>query len=145
VNCTHLGNKLGERTDVITRSSQFLTRYGFAEQVMKHELLVRRSLKARPPGDALRILGGPQSQKSAFSFDSSARTSSLDPPVLLPVCVALFQLPHFLFLVLGVLLELGDGALHFLTSEAHLLASSSAFCDLCQVSAIVQREKPTHP
>jgi hypothetical protein len=51
-----LANSSGQKIPAVARVLGFLTRYGFAERVTKHEPIFRKTLNAPPPGDALRIL-----------------------------------------------------------------------------------------
>jgi hypothetical protein len=43
-------------TDLVTRVLEFLTRYGFAEMVVKHQPLYRKSADVPDPGDSLTFL-----------------------------------------------------------------------------------------
>ena len=51
-----LADSLGQPVGAIVRVLEFLTRYGFAERISKHELIFRKLGDAPDPGGTLRIL-----------------------------------------------------------------------------------------
>jgi hypothetical protein len=51
-----LANALEEPTEAVVQVMEFLSRYGFAHRVTKHELIFRKAENAPSPGDALRVL-----------------------------------------------------------------------------------------
>jgi hypothetical protein len=51
-----LANTLGQPTDMITRTLEFLARYKFIERMTKHELIFRKIPTGPSPGEAVRIL-----------------------------------------------------------------------------------------
>ena len=51
-----LANSLGQSLNGIVRILQFLTRYGFVEQVTEREMMFRRLVVSQHPGKAVRVL-----------------------------------------------------------------------------------------
>lgn len=51
-----LANVLEQPTHAVVRVLEFLAKYGFAERVMKRELIFRKVVNTPRPGDALRVL-----------------------------------------------------------------------------------------
>lgn len=68
-----LANWSLQPTDAVTRVLEFLTRYGFAEQVVKRQPLFRKLEDAPDPCEALRILQRMMADESPRSVESIAK------------------------------------------------------------------------
>ena len=51
-----LANTLEQPVESVTRVLEFLKKYKFAEQIMRHEMIFRKVANTPSPGDALRVL-----------------------------------------------------------------------------------------
>jgi hypothetical protein len=51
-----LANRLGQPAEAVGRVLEFLAKYGFADQLTKHEIIVRKLPNGMRPGDALTVL-----------------------------------------------------------------------------------------
>jgi len=53
---TDLANRLGQPAEAVGRVLEFLAKYGFADRLTKHEIIVRKLPNGMRPGDALKVL-----------------------------------------------------------------------------------------